>query len=183
MIDIMEIRGTVVRLVGTDIGPNPTLHAIDGRLIIVKVKSHSRWGGQGMARIAEPARLHIYEAIEKLSEDPQFDWRSYRVRDLGTCAVRLDSIVTSDWSGLDRRVETRYESREPLVQTMAESAHEAWMEGCRSYGITSRRAEWGEEFMVPFEDLTETGREFDRIIMRAILRAFDDLGLQVAPRR
>lgn len=69
--------------------------------------------------------------------------------------------------------------KEGLVQAMAESAHEAWMEAQRREGVSSRKAEWGEEFMVPFAVLSERGREFDRVIMRAILAAFDHLGLEV----
>ena len=66
-----------------------------------------------------------------------------------------------------------------IVETMAESAHEAWMKAQKTYGVTSRKAEWGEEFMVPYSELSEKGREFDRIIMRAILKAFDKVGLKV----
>lgn len=69
--------------------------------------------------------------------------------------------------------------RESLVQSMGKAAHEAWMETCRACGITSRKADWGEEFMVAWEELSERGREFDRIIMRAILVEFDRLGYQV----
>jgi len=49
-------------------------------------------------------------------------------------------------------------------------------------GTTTRKAAWGEEFMVPWEDLSERGREFDRVIMRAILAAFERLGLKVVPK-
>ena len=68
-----------------------------------------------------------------------------------------------------------------LVEAMAEPAHEAWMLAQRREGVTSRKAEWGEEFMVPFAALSERGREFDRVIMRAILAAFDGLGIAVLP--
>lgn len=72
-------------------------------------------------------------------------------------------------------------NEEQIVQEMAESAHEAWLEGCIAMGITSRKAEWGEEFMVPWAELSERGREFDRIIMRAILRKFAEMSMTVVP--
>ena len=33
--------------------------------------------------------------------------------------------------------------------------------------------------MVPFDQLSEQGREFDRVIMRAILASFDANGMKV----
>ena len=71
-------------------------------------------------------------------------------------------------------------NKKHLVQAMAESAHQAWMEAQTKEGVTSRKAEWGEEFMVPFDYLSERGREFDRVIMRAILRCFDNLGYKIS---
>lgn len=65
---------------------------------------------------------------------------------------------------------------------MAESAHNAWWETYKRLGYTSRKAAWGEEFMVPFEQLSERGKEFDRMIMRAILRRFDTEGYEVLER-
>jgi hypothetical protein len=70
-------------------------------------------------------------------------------------------------------------STDEIVNAMAESAHEAWMSWYADRGITSRKAAWGEEFLVPFDELSEDGKELDRIIMRAILGAFDNLGLKV----
>jgi hypothetical protein len=73
-------------------------------------------------------------------------------------------------------------SREELIESMAESAHNSWWEHYKSLGYTSRKAEWGEEFMVLFEELSERGKELDRMIMRAILASFDANGLQVVPK-
>lgn len=66
-----------------------------------------------------------------------------------------------------------------LVEAMAESAHNAWWATYIELGYKSRKAAWGEEFMVPFEQLSERGKEFDRMIMRAILRRFKDVGATV----
>jgi len=68
-----------------------------------------------------------------------------------------------------------------IVEAMAESAHNCWWEAYKQLGYTSRLAAWGEEFMVPYEQLSEQGKEFDRVIMRAILAAFASQGLAVVP--
>ena len=73
-------------------------------------------------------------------------------------------------------------TRDELVEVMAEGAHDAWMETYRSWGFTSRKAEWGEEFMVPFAQLSDRGKDLDRTIMRGILKQFETKGLQVVPR-
>lgn len=62
--------------------------------------------------------------------------------------------------------------KEEVVEIMAEHAHNAWWDAYKQLGYTSRKAEWGEEFMVPYAELSERGKEFDRIIMRGILRGF-----------
>lgn len=66
---------------------------------------------------------------------------------------------------------------EEIVEAMAESAHNAWWTAYLDMGITSRKAEWGEEFMVPYDELTERGKDLDRVIMRAILEKFTVMGL------
>ncbi len=71
---------------------------------------------------------------------------------------------------------------ERVVESMAESAHDAWLQACVGMGYMSRKAEWGEEFMVPFDKLSERGKEFDRVIMRAILVALDEQGFAVVSR-
>jgi hypothetical protein len=68
---------------------------------------------------------------------------------------------------------------EELVEAMAESAHNSWWGTYKALGYTSRKAAWGEEFMVPFEELSEQGKEFDRMIMRAILGTFAEHNLIV----
>jgi len=70
-------------------------------------------------------------------------------------------------------------TKEEIVEIMAQPAHEAWMLAQTQEGVTTRKAEWGEEFMVPWEQLSKRGREFDRVIMRAILDAFSRVGLEV----
>jgi hypothetical protein len=71
---------------------------------------------------------------------------------------------------------------EEIVQEMAEAAHNSWWDTYIALGYTSRKAAWGEEFMVPFDELSERGKEFDRMIMRAILRRLDEEGFNVSPK-
>lgn len=68
---------------------------------------------------------------------------------------------------------------EAIVEIMAEHAHNAWLAAYVRLGYTSRKAEWGEEFMVPYEHLSERGKEFDRVIMRGIMDGFARAGLKV----
>jgi hypothetical protein len=74
-------------------------------------------------------------------------------------------------------------TKDEIIEAMAESAHDCWWKIYKDLGYTSRRAEWGEEFMVPFDKLSELGKDFDRAIMRAILKAFDRNGLEVVKKR
>jgi hypothetical protein len=74
------------------------------------------------------------------------------------------------------------QANETVVEAMAESAHQAWMEAYQALGYQSRKALWGEEFMVPFADLSAQGQEFDRVIMRAILAALERQGFAVVPK-
>lgn len=70
-------------------------------------------------------------------------------------------------------------TNDEIIELMAEPAHNAWMQWYAVRGYTSRRAEWGEEFMVPFDLLSEDGKELDRVIMRSILFAFSEQNIVV----
>lgn len=70
-----------------------------------------------------------------------------------------------------------------LVERLAEAAHEGWMQSKLADGITSRVAEWGEEFMRPYGELSEAAKEIDRSSVRAVLRAIDEAGYMVSPKR
>jgi polyhydroxyalkanoate synthesis regulator phasin len=70
---------------------------------------------------------------------------------------------------LSAPAESASRSADDLVERTAEAAHNAWMTAVRANGVTSRLSPWGEECMVPFSGLSERAREFDRVIMRAIL--------------
>ena len=63
-----------------------------------------------------------------------------------------------------------------LVERLAAAAHDGWMASKRDQGLTSRLAEWGEEFMVPYGQLSERAKDIDRSAVRAVLEAIDRAG-------
>lgn len=63
-----------------------------------------------------------------------------------------------------------------LIEQLAAASHDRWLEAKRLQGFESRRAEWGEELMVPYARLTERSRELDRATVRSVLAAADRLG-------
>jgi hypothetical protein len=70
---------------------------------------------------------------------------------------------------------------------MKARSSKGWLNLLTRLGITgttnavyrSRPAAWGEEFMVPWNRLSDQGKELDRVIMRGILKSFGDQGLVV----
>jgi hypothetical protein len=55
------------------------------------------------------------------------------------------------------------------VERLAEVAHAAWLRWYERQGITSRIGPFGEEFMVPWESLSEQGKDLDRTVVAAIM--------------
>lgn len=52
------------------------------------------------------------------------------------------------------------------IEVAAERSHTAWMDQKLSQGFTSRKAEDGEELMVPYTELSEKQKEMDRTYVR-----------------
>lgn len=61
----------------------------------------------------------------------------------------------------------------PDIDLVAAKVHEAWMEDKRMRGVTSRQSGDGEEYMVPYDQLSETAKDLDRITVRAVYRAIE----------
>lgn len=59
----------------------------------------------------------------------------------------------------------------PDIETVSAAVHSAWMDSKRAQGVESRKAEDGEELMVPYADLTEKAKELDRGTVRAVYAA------------
>lgn len=63
----------------------------------------------------------------------------------------------------------------PDIEVVAAKVHNSWMEGKRAQGITSRKAEDGEELMVPYTKLSEKQKEMDRGLVRTVYAAIHAL--------
>lgn len=64
---------------------------------------------------------------------------------------------------------------ESRIEEIAAKVHEAWMDTKKAQGVTSRPSEWGEEQMVPYEQLSDRAKELDRGTVRAVLSAIKAL--------
>jgi len=59
----------------------------------------------------------------------------------------------------------------PDIEEVSAQVHAAWIEAKRAQGITSRKAEDGEELMVPYRQLSEPAKELDRQVVRTVYAA------------
>jgi hypothetical protein len=74
-------------------------------------------------------------------------------------------------------------SQDQMVEKLAAAMHESWMADCRKQGLSSRISSvTGEEQMVPYDQLSETVKDFDRNGARAFLYTLDALGFAVVPK-
>lgn len=56
------------------------------------------------------------------------------------------------------------------IETLASGAHDSWMESNRANGVTTAISRLtGEEQMVPYEDLSEQVKEYDRQMVRGVI--------------
>jgi hypothetical protein len=61
----------------------------------------------------------------------------------------------------------------PDIETVSAKVHEAWMDSKRAQGVTTRKAEDGEELMAPYEQLSEKAKELDRGTVKAVYAAIE----------
>lgn len=59
----------------------------------------------------------------------------------------------------------------PPIEAVAFKVHERWMMQKQIQGVTSRKAEDGEELMVPYDQLSEKAKELYRASVRAVYAA------------
>lgn len=59
----------------------------------------------------------------------------------------------------------------PDIEVVSAEVHAAWMESKRAQGVTTRKAEDGEELMAPYAALSEKAKELDRGTVRAVYAA------------
>lgn len=63
----------------------------------------------------------------------------------------------------------------PDIELVSDKVHEAWMESKRQQGVNTRKAESGEELMVPYSKLTEASKQLDRNSVIAVYNAIKTL--------
>lgn len=61
----------------------------------------------------------------------------------------------------------------PNIEVVSSKVHEAWMDSKRAQGVTTRKAEDGEELMVPYEQLSEKAKDLDRGTVVAVYAAIE----------
>lgn len=75
------------------------------------------------------------------------------------------------------------ESIEPLLERIAEQVHVAWMESRRregwTYGAERNDLAKTHPGMVPYAELAESEKEYDRRTARAAIRAILDRGYRI----
>ena len=63
----------------------------------------------------------------------------------------------------------------PDIEQVSAEVHAAWMESKKANGVSSRKAEDGEELMVPYEELSEKAKDLDRITVKTVYEAISKL--------
>lgn len=63
----------------------------------------------------------------------------------------------------------------PPLEFVADKVHEAWMKSKKEQGVKSRKAEDGEELMVPYYHLSEKAKDLDRNTVKAVYQAIEDV--------
>ncbi len=63
----------------------------------------------------------------------------------------------------------------PDIEVVSAQVHSAWMDSKRAQGVTTRKAENGEELMVPYEQLSEKAKDLDRGTVVAVYAAIESL--------
>lgn len=63
-----------------------------------------------------------------------------------------------------------------LIEVVSADMHGAWMDTKRSRGVESRKAENGEELMVPYHELSEGAKDLDRGSVKSVFASLVRLG-------
>ena len=63
----------------------------------------------------------------------------------------------------------------PEMELVSAQVHNAWMQSKKDQEIDSRKAEDGEELMVPYNQLSEKAKDLDRNTVKAVYKAIREL--------
>lgn len=69
------------------------------------------------------------------------------------------------------------EQKAALLEQCAEAAHNAWMREKMRRGVTAWPNELGDEQLVPYNELADSVKEFDRIVVGGIMDILEQHGL------
>jgi hypothetical protein len=97
-----------------------------------------------------------------------------KLRDEGNSIKSVHMIRGADlgvWYALMRRAAEFIERGTPPSATEADRVHQAWILSKQTQGVTSRKAEDGEELMVSYRRLSEKAKDLDRATVRAVYAA------------
>lgn len=69
----------------------------------------------------------------------------------------------------------------PDIELVSAKVHDAWMASKAAQGVTSRKAEDGEELIAPYGQLSEKAKELDRGTVRAVYAAIEAASAGASP--
>lgn len=107
-----------------------------------------------------PAGDMVAIVVEQAADDPYFFADDRTVTNAEVLAVDGIPVAKGDWL--------------PEVEEVAAIIHAAWMDEKLVQGVTSRKAEDGEELMVPYAQLSEKARASNRTLVRTVYAAIAD---------
>lgn len=61
----------------------------------------------------------------------------------------------------------------PDIEIVSAQVHASWIDSKRAQGVTTRKAEDGEELMAPYQVLSEKAKELDRGTVKAVYAAIE----------
>jgi hypothetical protein len=61
----------------------------------------------------------------------------------------------------------------PDIELVAEKIHGAWVDIKRANGVSTRLSEDGEEYMVPYGQLSEKAKNLDRSLVKTVYEAIE----------
>jgi hypothetical protein len=114
----------------------------------------------------------VREIAQRLVDDYQNIGSGSAPDHIQTLALALESAEAGVQKALVNRILEPFASS-ANTEAMAEAAHDAWLAEKRRRGVTSWPNEHGVEQMVPYAELDEDVREFDRVVVRAIAEVLD----------
>lgn len=104
-----------------------------------------------------------------LLELPEEVWRSHK----GTVENAIAGMVEERLAVVAERDRLRSAlavlDDAAVIERLAEATHVGWMAHTAAQGVSSRLSVWGEEFMVPYAEMSERAKDLDRAALGGAL--------------